>query len=186
MGYAIANVLAEKGANVTLISGPSNARISSDTIKRIDVVTASEMYEACIEHFPESDGTIMAAAIADFTPEDVAQKKIKSQEKSKNLQLNLVPTKDIAFELGKKKKKDQLLIGFALETNEEIQNARKKLDNKNLDFIVLNSLRDKGAGFGHYTNKITIIHKDNKRKEFELKSKHEVAEDIVNELEALI
>ena len=138
------------------------------------------MFEASKTHFPKSDIAVLAAAVADYRPTTIADKKIK--KKGGNLMIELERTTDIAATLGKKKKKKQLLIGFALETNDELENAKGKLERKNFDFIVLNSLRDKGAGFAVDTNKITIVRKDNKIKEFELKSKRQVAVDIVNEI----
>ena len=135
------------------------------------------MYDASVDCFAKVDGAIMCAAVSDFTPAKKEEQKTKRGKE--NWQIELTPTKDIAAELGKLKTKDQLLVGFALETNDEITNAQNKLQKKNLDFIVLNSLKDKGAGFGVDTNKITILEKGNKSTEFELKSKVEVAKDIV-------
>jgi phosphopantothenoylcysteine decarboxylase / phosphopantothenate---cysteine ligase len=177
MGYAIAEELAEQGAKVILVSGPVSVSTREKGIKVIAVESAQEMYQACIEHFPECDGAVMTAAVADFTPLNPEIHKTKRGKENWNIELK--PTKDIAAELGKLKNEKQILVGFALETiNEEI-NAQKKLENKNLDFIVLNSLNDTGAGFGVDTNKITIIGKNNKTVPFELKSKKEVAADIV-------
>jgi phosphopantothenoylcysteine decarboxylase / phosphopantothenate---cysteine ligase len=141
------------------------------------VNTAKEMYEEVQKHFPESDITVLAAAVADYTPKVKEDKKIKKKEEA--FALELVKTIDIAGELGKKKKNGQLVVGFALETDHEIENAKGKLASKNLDLIVLNSLKDAGAGFAGDTNKITIIAKDNKIINFELKSKKEVANDII-------
>jgi phosphopantothenoylcysteine decarboxylase/phosphopantothenate--cysteine ligase len=146
------------------------------SIHIIKVKTASEMFDSCKECFPTSDITIMAAAVADYTPANPETQKIK--KKDDVFSLDLVKTKDILLELGKRKRKGQLLIGFALETNNEIDNAISKLHTKNLDFIVLNSLKDAGSGFGHTTNKIRIVNKDQKISEFELKSKTEAAVDI--------
>lgn len=182
MGYAIAQVLAQQGAEVILVSGPVQKKLKHPQVRIIPVTSASEMYTLCIEWFPKVDMAIMSAAVADFTPKHYNDSKVKTGEKTKDLNLILKPTKDIALELGKMKRPDQILIGFALETNNEEANAIQKIKSKNLDFIVLNSLNDKGAGFGFDTNKVTIIHKDNKRKSFELKSKDEVANDIVKEL----
>lgn len=177
MGFAIAEELAAQGADVTLVAGPVDLSVSHSSINRIDVESAREMYEEAVKAFSTSDGAIMCAAVADFTPRIKAEAKTKRGKEGWNLELE--PTKDIAAELGKNKSKDQILVGFALETNDELENAQKKLEKKNLDFIVLNSLNDKGAGFGVDTNKITILEKGNKRYNFELKSKVEVARDIV-------
>jgi phosphopantothenoylcysteine decarboxylase/phosphopantothenate--cysteine ligase len=177
MGFAIAEELAAQGADVTLVAGPVDLPVFHSSINRIDVESAHEMYEEAVKAFSTSDGAIMCAAVADFTPRIKAEAKTKRGKEDWNLELE--PTKDIAAELGKNKLKDQILVGFALETNDELENAQKKLEKKNLDFIVLNSLNDKGAGFGVDTNKITILEKGNKRYNFELKSKVEVARDIV-------
>ncbi len=180
MGYAIADELQERGAEVILISGPVNIE-APQNVKVINVTTADEMYNSCVNNFSTCDIAIMAAAVADYKPVNKADKKVK--RKGENISIQLEPTKDIAKELGKMKTDKQILLGFALETNNEIQNAHTKLEKKNLDFIVLNSLQDKGAGFNYDTNKITIIDKNKTIKKFELKTKKEVAEDIVNELE---
>ncbi|WP_297087428.1 bifunctional phosphopantothenoylcysteine decarboxylase/phosphopantothenate--cysteine ligase CoaBC [uncultured Draconibacterium sp.] len=177
MGYAIAEELAEQGAEVTLISGPVNIEVHNKNIHIVQVESAAEMHQAAIKAFATTDGAVMCAAVADFTP--VIKENTKTKRGNENWKLELQPTKDIAAELGKQKMKNQLLVGFALETNNEFENAQQKLKKKNLDFIVLNSLKDKGAGFGVDTNKITIIEKDNKHTEFELKNKNEVAKDIV-------
>lgn len=182
MGYAIAWELIQQSAKVILISGPTNLTISNPAIKKVDVLSTHDMHLACLKYFPKCDAAIMSAAVADFTPADKKDQKIKSGGKTKSMDLKLIPTVDIAKDLGKLKKEKQKLIGFALETSNEENNALRKLKSKNLDFIVLNSLNNKGAGFGYDTNKITIIHKDNKKIEFELKSKQKVAVDIVNEL----
>lgn len=183
MGYSIANKAAEKGAKVTLISGPVNISSNHPNIKVVDVVSAKEMLEVSKNEFEHSDVAIMCAAVADFTPLQVADRKIKD----KKLQsIELIPTTDIAYELGKSKSDSQLLVGFALETHDEYKNANKKLIKKNLDFIVLNSLNDKDAGFQFDTNKISIIGKNNIKKDFELKLKDEVALDILNEIENLL
>jgi len=184
MGVAIAEELAERGAKVKLVLGPSKLHLEHPNIETIRVTNAQSMYEACKTHFPKSDISVLAAAVADYRPTTVSDKKIKKKEG--NLTIELERTTDIAATLGKKKKKKQLLIGFALETNNELENAKGKLERKNFDFIVLNSLRDKGAGFAVDTNKITIVRKDNKIKEFELKTKRQVAVDIVNEIIDLI
>ncbi|MDX8339922.1 bifunctional phosphopantothenoylcysteine decarboxylase/phosphopantothenate--cysteine ligase CoaBC [Draconibacterium sp. IB214405] len=177
MGYAIAEELAEQGAEVTLVSGPVSVSTTKPGIKVVKVESAEEMYTASVDCFSESDGAIMCAAVADFTPAKKEEQKTKRGKE--NWEIELTPTKDIAAELGKLKAEAQLLVGFALETNDEITNAQNKLQKKNLDFIVLNSLQDEGAGFGVDTNKITILEKGNKSTEFELKSKVDVAKDIV-------
>lgn len=179
MGYALANQAAILGAEVILVSGPTHLKLSRNLINFVPVTSADEMYQACHDVFNETDIAILAAAVSDYKPENVALQKIK--KKDANLEIKLEPTKDILASLGKIKN-NQLLIGFALETHDEIENAKKKLKKKNLDFIVLNSLNDSGAGFGSNTNKITIIHKNNKIKTFELKDKNEVAIDIFNEI----
>ncbi len=181
MGYALAESCAARGADVMLVSGPVEVNTDNPQIRLISVVSAEEMYDICMKLFQECDAAIMSAAVSDFTPVTSAQSKIK---RTKNkISLELVPTKDIAASLGQIKSEKQVLAGFALESDNEINNAREKIVKKNLDFIVLNSLRDEGAGFGTDTNKITIIDKDNNIKEFKLKPKKEVAEDIVDELE---
>jgi phosphopantothenoylcysteine decarboxylase / phosphopantothenate---cysteine ligase len=177
MGYAIANSCQKQGAKVILVSGPVSVSNIHPDVEIIPVTSAQEMYEALINRFEQTDVAIMAAAVADFTPEIVHSAKVK---RGKNdLVIRLKPTKDIAAELGKLKKDNQLLIGFALETDNELDNALSKLKRKNLDAIVLNSLNDKGAGFGTDTNLITIIDKNNIIDKFELKSKKDVADDIV-------
>jgi phosphopantothenoylcysteine decarboxylase/phosphopantothenate--cysteine ligase len=180
MGYAIAEELANQGAEVILISGPTHLTTSNSLITRINIQTAQEMYDAAVKYFPACDAAIMSAAVADFKPATTAKEKVKRGRD--NMQIDLTPNKDIAAELGKMKNDKQVLVGFALETNNEIKNAKKKIQNKSLDFIVLNSLQEKGAGFGVDTNKISIIDKLGKAKNFELKSKREVAVDIVHEL----
>ena len=176
MGYALAEVCAEQGAEVTLITGPVTLTTNHPAIKRIDVESAAEMYEAATKAFPKADIGILCAAVADFTPKKTADKKIK--RKDDNLKLELQPTQDIAAALGAVKKKKQMLVGFALETNDELKNARDKMKRKNLDFIVMNSLQDKGAGFRVATNKVTILDKHGLTA-YDTKSKREVAEDIV-------
>lgn len=174
MGYALARICQKKGAEVILISGPTEQKFDGQTIH---TTSAEEMYKACVEEFPKADITILCAAVADFTPETKADQKIKREKEDFILRLH--PTHDIAAALGQQKKNNQLLIGFALETQNEIKNAQSKIERKNLDYIVLNSLRDKGAGFGTDTNKITVLSKDGGIKTFPLKSKEEVARDIV-------
>ena len=182
MGYALAGELAERGAEVILVSGPTALTVKHPAIRRIDVTTASEMYNVVTEHFEAMDAAIMAAAVADFTPSITFPEKVKEK---KGLDLKLIPTKDIAAELGKTKRPAQVLVGFALETTNETENAVKKLAQKNFDFIVLNSLNDPCAGFGYATNKITIIDKAGHQEHFDLKPKEEVAKDIVNKLVSL-
>ena len=177
MGFALAEVCAEQGAEVTLVSGPVVLQAKHPGIRRIDVESAREMFEAATKHFPKADITILCAAVADFTPKTTADKKIK--RKGDNLKLELQPTQDIAAALGAVKKKKQVLVGFALETDNELQNAQDKMERKNLDLIVLNSLQDKGAGFRVDTNKVTIIDRHNGLTAYDTKSKREVAEDIV-------
>jgi phosphopantothenoylcysteine decarboxylase / phosphopantothenate---cysteine ligase len=176
MGSALASEAAFRGAMGTFVSGPVSDYPDHPSIQVIKVTSAAEMYKACMEAFPKADIAIMAAAVADYTPENPEQEKIKKKEHV--FSLNLVKTRDILSELGIIKKSAQLLIGFALETNNEIENAISKLHTKNLDFIVLNSLKDAGSGFGGDTNKICIIGKDQVISEFDLKSKAEVAADI--------
>ena len=180
MGYAIAEELAKNGADVILISGHVSLSPINKNITKIDVKSAQEMYDASIKYFDKADGAVMAAAVADFTPISSNDNKLKRGKN--NLNIELKPTKDIAKELGKIKKNNQFLVGFALETNNEIENAKQKIINKNLDFIVLNSLKDEGSGFQFDTNKITIIDKNNKIENFELKLKTHVAKDIVNKI----
>lgn len=184
MGYAIAESLAQRGAKVTLVSGPTHQSISHPNIQKVPVVSADEMYQQCIEIFPSASGAIMCAAVADYRPSTYSDTKIK--RKSDEMSISLTPNKDIAAELGKMKQSHQLLVGFALETNDEAANSSKKLKAKNLDFIVLNSLRDSGAGFNHDTNKISIIFKDEKVVDFTLKPKGEVANDIVDQIAGLL
>jgi len=177
MGYAIANELALAGAKVTLVSGPVDIKNTNPDIQLIRVESAKQMHEKCVSIFPETDGAVMCAAVADFTPVSFSDSKIKREKD--DLVIQLKPTSDIAGDLGYLKSENQILVGFALETNDELSNAYSKLQRKNLDLIVLNSLNDTGAGFGVDTNKITLIGKDNNPAFFELKSKTEVAADIV-------
>lgn len=183
MGYALAEECAARGAEVTLVSGPVNLSVNHPNINRIDVESAEQMYNACMSHYPTSDAGILCAAVADFTPECVADKKIKREKD--DLTLNLKPTHDIAAALGKIKTDSQRLVGFALETNDETAHAQDKLKRKNFDFIVLNSLNDKGAGFRCDTNKITIIN-SGKAEEYPLKTKKEVAADIIDKLDSIL
>ena len=180
MGFAIAESLAEAGAKVDLITGPVSISTHHPNIKRTDVMSGREMYEACVSIFPNCNGAIMSAAVADYTPASYSDIKIK--RKSDDISISLKANPDIAAHLGKTKKKGQIFIGFALETNNELKNAEKKLKKKNFDFIVLNSLQEEGAGFKHDTNKITIIDKYNKIEKLELKSKKDVSLDIVNKI----
>lgn len=177
MGYAIAERLANLGAHVTLVSGPTAMHTSNPQVSVKKVMSAEEMYEACVAVFPQTDIAVLAAAVADYRPTVKADQKIK--KKDENLTIELTKTRDIAASLGKIKQK-QVVVGFALETEHEQDNALKKLESKNFDLIVLNSLNDAGAGFGHDTNKITIIDRSGSVKKFDLKSKKEVARDIVS------
>ena len=176
MGFAIAEELSALGASVTLITGPTSLTLSDKTINRVDVTSAEEMLKATTDNFPESSISILSAAVADYRPAEISRIKIK--KKSFDLTLDLVKTTDILAALGKDKKGWQILVGFALETNNEVENAIEKLRKKNLDFIVLNSLRDEGAGFKNDNNKITIIDKNLTQETFPSKSKKEVAKDI--------
>jgi len=178
MGYAIAEEAAKLGAEVILVSGPSSLQLKNDGINRVDVVSAKEMYDAVYIYYKEVDVAIAAAAVSDYRPMTKATQKIKKSDPK--LTLELEKTQDILLSMGEKKQ-HQFLIGFALETENEVENAQKKLQKKNLDFIVLNSLQDKGAGFQQETNKVRIIDKD-KVQSYELKSKEKVAKDILKEL----
>ena len=183
MGIALAKECAQRGATVELICGPVNIKTSHPNIHRTDVESAAQMYQAATDTFPNTDAAILCAAVADFTPATIADNKIKRE--GNKLILELAPTKDIAQNLGQMKKDNQVMVGFALETNDEENHAKEKLQKKNLDFIVLNSLQDEGAGFQFSTNKVTLIDKDGETK-FPLKSKQEVAKDIVNKLVTII
>lgn len=182
MGYALAEACAERGAEVVLVSGPVNLQAQHPCIRTIHVESAAQMYEATTAEYKNADAGILCAAVADFTPESVAGTKIKREKD--DLSLRLKPTQDIAAALGRQKRDGQLLVGFALETDRELEHAREKLERKNLDFIVLNSLNDKGAGFRTDTNKITIIDRQNVTP-YPLKSKKEVADDIIDRLVSL-
>lgn len=184
MGFALAEECARRGAQVTLITGPVQLKTKHSRIRRVDVESAEEMYAASQIYFPDADAGILCAAVADYRPETVADKKIK-REKEEELTLHLQATQDIAANLGALKGKNQLLVGFALETNNEQQNAEGKLERKNFDFIVLNSLNDAGAGFRHDTNKISIIDRKG-RTDYPLKQKTEVAQDIIDRLVATL
>lgn len=185
MGFALAEACAQQGAEVTLIAGPVSLTTTHPNIQRIDVESAEEMYQAAMTAFPEADAGILCAAVADYRPEIQADEKIKRESKGE-MMLHLVPNKDIAASLGAIKREGQVLVGFALETNNEATNAESKLKRKNLDFIVLNSLRDAGAGFRCDTNKISIIDRQGEITGYPLKSKQGVAVDIVNKLATLL
>ena len=185
MGFALAEVCAAQGAEVTLIAGPVSLTTTHPNIHRVDVESAEEMYEAAMAAYPEADAGILCAAVADYRPEVQADEKIKRESKG-DIMLHLVPNKDIAASLGAIKREGQVLVGFALETNNEATNAESKLKRKNLDFIVLNSLRDAGAGFRCDTNKISIIDNKGEVASYPLKSKQGVATDIVNKLATLL
>ncbi len=185
MGFALAEACAQQGAEVTLIAGPVSLTTVHPNIHRVDVESAEEMYEAAMAAFPDADAGILCAAVADYRPETQADEKIKRESKGE-MTLHLVPNKDIAASLGAIKREGQVLVGFALETNNEATNAESKLKRKNLDFIVLNSLRDAGAGFRCDTNKISIIDRQGESVSYPLKSKQGVAADIVNKLATLL
>lgn len=179
MGFALAEECATRGAEVLLIAGPTSLTATHPNIKRVDVESALEMYNASISAFPDKDIAILSAAVADYRPTDVQDKKMKRRD-NEDITIRLTPNPDIAATLGKMKSKKQQIIGFALETNNEESNAIKKIEKKNFNYIVLNSLNDSGAGFGHDTNKITIISKEGDKRSFNLKSKKEVAKDIID------
>ncbi len=184
MGIQLAEAFAESGAEVHLVLGPVSLEIHRREVKVYKVVSASEMNTVCTELFPSMDGAVLAAAVSDFTPLNPGKEKIKRDKE--DLHIELKPTNDIAAEMGRAKKKNQWLVGFALETSNETDNARKKLKKKNLDLIVLNSLRDKGAGFSYDTNKISILDRRGNKEDFDLKSKAEVAVDIVHSIQKLV
>jgi len=184
MGLAIADQFVKQGAEVILILGPSSQPIPNGISKLIKVTNAEEMYEASIKEFETADITIMSAAVADYTPVTKAQEKIKKN--ADEIQLSLIRTKDILRSLGNNKRNNQILVGFALETNNEREYALNKLNSKNADLIVMNPASDPGAGFGHDTNKITLFFKSGKEQSFELKSKAEVAKDITEAISTLI
>jgi phosphopantothenoylcysteine decarboxylase/phosphopantothenate--cysteine ligase len=183
MGYALAEAFAEKGANVTLISGPTNLKINHPNINKIAITSAAEMFEAVKANFANSAITVMAAAVADYSPTHQAIEKIKKSED--HLQIALSKTIDILKYVGEQKKANQLTIGFALETTNELVNAQNKLKSKNADLIILNSLKDEGAGFNGDSNKITMIDKSGQIEAFELKSKNKVAQDILQKITQL-
>ncbi len=184
MGIAIADEFSSRGANVTLVCGPSSVECSSDTVNRIDVTSAAEMYNAVVSNKVEFDVAVMAAAVADYTPKETFTEKVKKKEGGLNIEF--IRTQDILKSLGKQKKKGQVLVGFAMETENELENATKKLESKNADLIVLNSLNDEGAGFNSDTNKVTFVYPDNKSVEYELKSKSGVANDIANTVKKIL
>ncbi|MDY9919139.1 MAG: bifunctional phosphopantothenoylcysteine decarboxylase/phosphopantothenate--cysteine ligase CoaBC [Proteiniphilum sp.] len=179
MGFALAEECASRGAEVILITGPTALSASHPNILRVNVESAVEMYDAALKIFPQMDAAILSAAVADYRPEEMSEEKIK-RSGNEHLSLSLVPNPDIAASLGKIKKPGQLTVGFALETNNEESNAIKKIKEKNFDYIVLNSLNDRGAGFGHDTNQVTILSRDGEKQSFLLKSKKEVAKDIID------
>ncbi len=184
MGFAIADQFASLGANVTLIAGPTTEKSKYHDINRIDIISAADMLDACLRFFPDSKACVMCAAVADYTPVTVSVQKIKKQDKE--LHIDLKKTVDILKTMGQQKANGQVLVGFALETNDEEKNAIEKLQKKNLDLIVLNSLNDKGAGFKSDTNKITIIDSQLQKSIFKLKHKEQVAVDICNKVTELI
>lgn len=179
MGFALAEECARRGAEVTLIAGPVNVQCTMNNVQRVDVESCQQMYDAAVHAFPQMDAAILCAAVADFRPAEVADQKIKRV--GKTMDIHLVPNPDIAAELGRMKREGQTLVGFALETNDEQQNAQHKLEKKNLDFIVLNSLRNEGTCFKSDENQISIISRKAK-KDYEKKAKAEVARDIIDEL----
>ncbi len=185
MGYALAEQIANQGGMVTLVSGPVNIEIHHPNINVIRVVSASEMKNACLEHFKDTDVAIMCAAVCDYRPETAEKQKIK-REDNINISIPLVSNDDIAASLGAIKESNQLLIGFALETNNEVENALLKIKRKNLDAIVLNSLNEEGAGFGYDTNKVSIIPKDGSLLSFDMKPKTDVAHDIINWIHSIL
>ena len=185
MGFALAEACAAQGAQVTLIAGPVSLSTTHPGIRRIDVESAEEMYQAAVRTFPDSDAAILCAAVADYRPEVQSDEKIK-REKTGDITMHLVPNPDIAAALGKMKQAGQRLVGFALETTNEVAHATEKLERKNLDFIVLNSLKDKGAGFRCDTNKVSILEVNGKLTEYPVKPKNEVAGDIVEKLASLL
>jgi len=184
MGYALAAELACRGAEVILVSGPVNIEPPRNITKFIKINTASQMYDACVAEYPACDAAVMCAAVADYAPAAVAENKIKRDGNS--MFIELIPNKDIAKALGQMKRADQKLVGFALETENEVKNAQEKIKKKNFDFIVLNSLNDKGSGFGHDTNKIKIISRDGSETAYNLKLKTEVAKDIIDKLAQIL
>jgi phosphopantothenoylcysteine decarboxylase/phosphopantothenate--cysteine ligase len=184
MGKAIANELASRGANVKLVLGPVNTKEVLPQVEVLSIESAEEMYNLCNSIFPECDAAILSAAVADYKPATQADQKIK--KKTEDFNLSLVKTKDVLKSLGEQKRPDQKLVGFALETQNEYENALTKLQKKNLDFIVLNSMNDKGAGFGKDTNKVTLVQSNGDKLNFATKPKTEVAKDIVDLLSSIL
>jgi phosphopantothenoylcysteine decarboxylase/phosphopantothenate--cysteine ligase len=184
MGFAIAQEMANRGAEVILIAGPVSLPTPKGNVNRINVKSAKEMYNACHQHFGKAEISILSAAVADFLPKERTDNKIKKEQSFSNIELS--KTEDILFSLVKIKNNNQLLVGFALETDNEVANAISKLHKKNLDLVVLNSLQDEGAGFGHDTNMVTLIDRDEHPQVFTLKSKVDVAKDIIDKIESLI
>ncbi len=184
MGIALADTAAEYGAEVDLVLGPVNRIPKNRSVKVINVISAESMASECVVRFPVCDIAILAAAVADYSPEKVEEKKIKRT--GDEIILRLKPTPDIAETLGRMKKKSQILAGFALETHNETANATAKLVRKRLDLIIMNSMQDMGAGFGYDTNRITIIDRNNIINKFELKSKEEVARDILDKIVSML
>ena len=180
MGYHLAMQAAKMGAEVTLIMGPSDLKVENSNVLQINVKTAKDMQRSVKDHFEDADIAIFSAAVSDYKTENIASQKVKKSNGSWDI--SLTKTNDILLEISQEKKENQILVGFALETENELASAKEKLINKNLDMIVLNSLNDKGAGFSYDSNKITIIEKDNKIEEFELKHKREVAKDIISKI----
>ena len=184
LAIAVAEEFAMQDNEVVLVKGATNLNPANPKIQIIPVKTAAEMFEACTQYFAWADVIVFAAAVADYTPKFPSATKIKKKEDE--FSIELVKTKDIAAELGKHKREDQVIVGFALETNNEEANAKEKLAKKNFDFIVLNSMRDEGAGFQTDTNKITIIDQEGNVTKFELKEKTEVAKDIVSYVQKIL
>jgi len=182
MGFSLAKVCAERGADVVLIAGPVSLSTPHASIRRVDVESAEDMYRAAVKEYVDADAAVCCAAVADYAPAECSDTKLKRSSDSRTIVLK--PNKDIAAELGKIKRPGQYLAGFALETDHEAENAQAKMQRKNFDFIVLNSLRDTGAGFKGDTNKVTIWHRDGRSVEYPLKSKGEVAADIIDTLAA--
>lgn len=183
MGYALAEEALRKGAEVTLVSGPTQLRLQHENLLLIAIKSAQAMYEACEAHFAKADIIVLSAAVADYTPETIAEKKIKKEDGNADLVLRLKRTVDIAQTLGQKKQANQIIVGFALETDNELKNAQAKLIKKNFDLIVLNSLKEEGAGFGHDTNKVVLLSVDGEIIELPLLSKQEVAKKICEKIE---
>lgn len=180
MGFALAQSAAKAGANVILVSGPTRLSTSNPNIKRIDVESAQQMHDVCVANFPNCDAAIMAAAVADYRPSTQYPQKMKKSDKSMALELEATP--DIAFDLGKMKSKGQILVGFALETENGLANASEKLQKKNLDFIVLNNANEPDAGFNCDTNHVTIIKRNGEKTEYQTKDKQSVADDIISQM----